>query len=870
MALLNDILKWTESLPSWQRDACRRLFQKESGLMEADYDALYALLKKENGIGVDDALEPAPLVKEHLPAELASGETTILSGLRNLENVNQIPNGHALTFSEDGMTVIYGGNGSGKSGYARVIKRACRARDQSEPIHPNANDPTVANKEPTGKFDVKVGDTLQEIEWSRDATPPDSLSSISVFDSKCARSYITTEQNVAYLPYGLDIVENLASQVLPKISEKLETEIKGIDVSKLPYEHLLGETEVGKEIKNLSPKSDRNAITALGTLTENDTNRIAELEATLKEGNPLAKAEETRRSAMRLKSYAEKLSKPLIWVSVEAVEKLKKLAEEKVAAEDAEKAAADALRSGEQLLAGTGDQVWKLLFEAARRYSTEAAYPEEIFPQSVEGKVCPLCQESMPESAVTRLKRFDRYIQNDVAKTADIARSKVETAKGKIKTADLHIVADAALSDELVALDDSIHQVITDFQASIEARRHSMLQCLTTHSWTDIPALVESPKARIRRLAAHQLRIYRRLVRAADEAKRKKLEKELSELAARQNLSTSLKAIIELLDRMKRKSALEKCRQDLKTGSISNTSKKFATVAVTDELRKALNAEFHALGIGHIKAKLKERSSRGKMYHQLLLDLPVTRKIDEILSEGEQRAIALGAFFAELALTNHSCGIVLDDPVSSLDHWRRRNVARRLVEESKKRQVVVFTHDTSFLGQLRDEIEAAGVPSSTLFLEWQGGFPGCVNEGLPWDHQGYKARINALEQAQSKLAKAWPPYPGEKETTAMRHEYDRLRATLERIIQDVVFNGVVKRYRDWIKVDSLEAVVGFDRAEYEAIAKLHKRSCDVVTAHDPSSAKAATVPTVTDLANDIVALKAIVEAVKTRSKGATA
>ena len=42
------------------------------------------------------------------------------------------------------------------------------------------------------------------------------------------------------------------------------------------------------------------------------------------------------------------------------------------------------------------------------------------------------------------------------------------------------------------------------------------------------------------------------------------------------------------------------------------------------------------------QTKLKERSSRGKMYYQLLLDLPVTNKIDEILSEGEQRAIALG------------------------------------------------------------------------------------------------------------------------------------------------------------------------------------------------------------------------------------
>lgn len=254
------------------------------------------------------------------------------------------------------------------------------------------------------------------------------------------------------------------------------------------------------------------------------------------------------------------------------------------------------------------------------------------------------------------------------------------------------------------------------------------------------------------------------------------------------------------------------------------------------------------------------------MYHQLLLDLPVATKIDEILSEGEQRAIALGSFFAELSLANHSCGIILDDPVSSLDHFRRRNVARRLVEEARTRQVIVFTHDTSFLGQLSDEIETEGIAHSMLFLEWKGGFPGSVNEGLPWDHQGYKARIDALEQAQSKLAKTWPVYPGESEIASMRQQYDRVRATLERVIQDVVFNGVVKRYRDWIKVDSLKDVVGFSRPEYEAIERLHKRSCDVITAHDASSAKAASVPSAIDLGNDIAALKAIVETIHNRRK----
>lgn len=869
MSLLGQILEWTESLPLWQRDACRRLFQKESQLDQNDLSELYSLLKKEGGIrSNDDPLVAIPLAKEHLPTELAPGESVTLVALRELKNVNQIPKDCVLTFSEKGITVIYGGNGSGKSGYARVMKRACRARDRSEPVHPNANDPTASKKVPTAKFDVKVMGVSHEIAWSRDVTPPDLLSSISVFDSNCARSYITSEQDVAYLPYGLDIIESLANEVLPKLSEMLQSEIDKVDVSTLLFEHLFGDTEVGKVIENLSVNSSTEQITSLGTVTEVDIKRIGELEEVLKETSPLEKAKEFKFSATRLKEFADKIAEPLSWVGPNAVEKLQKMNDEKNAAEEAERRAADALRSGEELLPGTGEKVWKLLFEAAQRYATEIAYAGEGFPHSAEIKACPLCQENLPESAVNRLKRFDEYIHNDISKTAETARNMVETAKNKIKAADLKVSANTALSDELTVLDDSLHQVINDFQNSVDARREFMLQCLETSNWAEMPTLSSSPRARIRQLAAQQLKHYRNLKRAADEEQRKKFTNELNELAARQSLARCLDSVIELQNRMKRKSALKKCLPALNTRSISNKSKEFATIAVTEELRAALEEEFKALGIEHIKTKLKERSSRGKMYHQLLLDLPVSIKTDEILSEGEQRAIALGSFFAELALANHSGGIVFDDPVSSLDHWRRCNVARRLVEEAKNRQVIVFTHDTSFLSQLSAEIKDAKIPNSTLYLEWQNGAPGYVNAGLPWDHQGYKERIDALEKEQRKLARSWPVYPGEKEIGEIRHQYDCLRATLERVIQDVVFNGVIQRYRDWIKVKSLEGVVGFNRCEYEAIKKLHKRSCDAITAHDPSSAKAAAVPTAADLGDDIATLIEIVQMIRDRSKAA--
>ena len=871
MALLGEILKWTQTRPLWQRDACRRLLQKETGLEEIDYSELYTLLKREKGIEAEDTVKAEPLANEHLPAEPRSGETVVLVALRDLNNVNQISNDDTLTFAEAGMTVIYGGNGSGKSGYARVMKKACRARDQSESIHPNANQPGAATKQPSAIFDIKVDGALKELEWSRDAKPPDRLSTVSVFDSKCARSYITAEQDVAYLPYGLDIVENLANKVLPGISKKLEAEIGGIDVSKLPFDHLLSETEVGKVISNLSVKTDTNTITSLGTLTEDDIKRIADLEKALKETNPLVKAKESRLSATRLKIYSEKLTKPVVWISGEALEKLQKIGDKKNTSEAAEKQAAEKLRAGEDLLPGTGDQAWKLLFEAARRYSTEAAYPGESFPPTVEDKVCPLCQEDLPGTGIQRLKRFDDYIKNDVAQTAASARKNLETAKGKIEAADLNITADEALSDELRALDDSILQKIVEFQASVESRRESMLNCLETSEWDEIPTLIESPRVRIRQLVAHQVNAYRTLVRAADEEKRKKLEKELIELSARQSLAMSMKAVLELLARMKKKAALEKCRASLKTRPISDKSKEFVTVAVTNELKKALEREFKALGIGHIKTKLKERSVRGKMLHQLLLDLPTTKKIDEILSEGEQRAIALGSFFAELAPANHSCGIVFDDPVSSLDHKRRGRVAKRMAQEASNRQVIVFTHDVVFLEQLRTECKRAAIDPVITSLDRVGLKSGIVTQGLPWVHKSFGERIDALEKAQKGFDKLpWPAEPTEELASQITRQYSFLRATIERVVQDHFLNGTVQRFRDYIEVKRLAEVVGLQQTEVNELFRLNQRCHDVVEAHDPASAKDDPPPTPDELKQDIADLRTLVDAVKERKKAARA
>jgi ABC-type lipoprotein export system ATPase subunit len=865
MTLLNNILKWTQTLPAWQRDAARRLLQCEEGLSANDYAELYGLLKAGHGLPNPDNLVPEPLASCHLPAAIQSGQTVILKEIGKLTHVNRIASDQNLEFSEIGMSVIYGGNGSGKSGYVRVMKQACRCRDQSEKVYPNANDLSSVNKTPTARFRIEQNGTPSIIDWEQGkCIPDDLLSSISVFDSRCARSYLTAEQDVAYLPYGLDIVENMARDVIPELDRRLSEEIRAIDTNTYAFNHLIGETKVGELISKLSARTNPKTVEDLGTLSEEEEKKITDIGKALAEVDPMTKAADLKRFVSRLKNLAENIRKLSLWVNDEAVTRLKKLDDGVVEAEQAEKTAALALQSGEKLLPGTGEPLWKALFEAARKYSTEVAYPGHEFPHISDGALCPLCQSTLDESG-ERLKRFEQYIKDDVAKTASEKRTNLATIIKKIENANLTIAFDQELSDEIDQCDGDIVQAVVNYQTSIDAKRQWMLDAVDRHSWNNPTDITESPYFLLRKLAAQKLLEARTFIKASDEERKKKLQKEHDELVARQNLNKSMQAVLELIDRLKKVADLKKCKTELKTKPISDKSRDFASEAVTKELKAALDIEFSNLGAGHIKTKLKERNEKGKIFHQLLLEIPTNRKIDEILSEGEQRAIALGAFLAELSLADHSCGIVFDDPVSSLDHWRRHYVAHRLAEEAKIRQVIIFTHDTSFLGQLRDEIDKNNIVNKICFLEWKGQYAGNVCDGLPWGHSSYKERIDALEKMHRDLVKLpWQQYPSEDDAAEMLKAYDRMRAAIERVIQDVVFNGVVRRYRDWINIGGLKGVVGFDNSECDEINRLYQRCNDLVDAHDPSSAKNVPVPNVVELCKDITDLKAVIKAIQDR------
>ena len=866
MVLLEEILNWsTTNLTLWQRDAMRRLFKKQI-LDQKDYEDFYAMLKSAHGISDPLNRQSVPLSQEHFPTPRANTTAVILKSMRDLKYVNRIAEKQKLEFSPKGITVIYGRNSSGKSGYSRVLKRACRARDLDEIVYPDAFDPGASRNVPEAIFDIEINGKTLSLTWKRDQPPPDELATIAVFDSRCARVYLDAEQDVAYLPYGLDIVENLAQNVIPKLSEQLNQEISAINTDTLSFSDLLGDTAVGKILATLSVNTDVQKVQALATLTPEEIKRLEDLNRMLTENDPKAKATAQKLLAQRINGLISRIDVAIDFVNDAIVERVKTCDNDTELASQAETIVAKNFLAGEKLLPGTGGQIWKDLFELARRFSTEVAYLGKVFPYVGNDAKCPLCQQQLDQETSKRLQRFEEFIKQETTRTATKMRQERENVEKRLATANVDFGLDAANREELRQLNSALFELVQNFEKIIDTRKTWILNALKTHIWSTPSTLKDDPRVGLKSLSNKCLLQANDFDNASQATQRKLLENERGELQARTQLLPRLQPILELIKRIKLKELLVKCKDDLKTKAISDKAKEFASSAVTTSLKKALDSEFKALDVAFIKTKLTGSVAKGKMKHKLVLDLSIARKLDEILSEGEQRAIAISSFLAELHLAGHQGGIVFDDPVSSLDHERRKLVANRLVEEAKKRQVIVFTHDTTFLGELRDVIEQKNAEHRIVHLDWEGDQPGHVFEGLPWGHKSYGERLDALEKRQKVLEKNWPTHPNEDNRHQIKDAYDDLRATIERVIQDVVFNGVVQRYRDWINVGRLFEVVGFSAVEFKEIDRLHKVCCDITTAHDHSSAKNDPIPNPAELGQCIIDLKAVIETIKNRRK----
>lgn len=199
MSLGQEIADWAASRPAWQRSVLGRLAAGQV-LDGADFEELARQL-------ADGRLElpPAALVAADLPGATESGQCTRLIAVKPVAHVNALLAGEQLTFGTDGLTIVYGDNASGKSGYARLIKKMVRARHQEDVLTNIFEDDKDATPEAVVSFET--GGERRDEPWPGQASRP--LGQVSFYDEACGAAYITTESDVTYRPSALSLIDGL-------------------------------------------------------------------------------------------------------------------------------------------------------------------------------------------------------------------------------------------------------------------------------------------------------------------------------------------------------------------------------------------------------------------------------------------------------------------------------------------------------------------------------------------------------------------------------------------------------------------------------------------------------------------------------------
>lgn len=859
--VLEAILDWSADRPLWQRDALRRIVTAGTP-DDTTLGELLALCKKEHG-AKDITLAPLALEARHLPATPVGGESVALVSLGNIAGVNQLAVGQTLPFEPAGLTIVYGPNGSGKSGYGRVLKRACRARKPGEIV------PDVYNPPPTGKATanfaiLKNGKAEPPICWTDGGTPDLVLSAVSVFDRESGWVHVQEKNEVAFRPFGLDIPDDLAG-VCQALKQRLNAEEQQLlavrdPVFEKPSWNI--STPVGAIMANLSHDTDLATMEELGEMTQDERVQLERLNEDLQK-NPADAAAEHRLFAGNVRRLTATLDRIAVTYNDESLVRLKVLADtarsHRVAADLAAHEAFDGLT-----VRGVGAETWRMLWEAARRYSEQTAYPGAAFPP-VADESCVLCHQPLSVEAKARMGSFEDFVKADAEAHAGKAEKEFANTLSAFRAGKLDVRTIAQTRRRLALKHSALARSVLRFVASLDLRRIKCLRSLSCPDALVLPPLSPSPKAELEKLAENLEAYAAQLYEAADAQGRAKLTLERDSLKDRASVPYLLTIAKKEVKRLNDLRIIRACTTEMATNAITKLGNDIADNVITPRMRDQFQAEIIRLAAEKVRVEIVRSGGQyGSPNYQVRLFANPKAKLHMVLSEGEQTCVALAAFLTELATASHKSALVFDDPVTSLDHRWRERVAERLISEAKVRQIVVFTHDMVFVNDLHDKGIRDNIPMKPVSLSRGPVGTGMVSEGLPWQHARVQDRIDKLEKAARDARKLYDANDEEGYRDTAVKIYDRLRATWERGLEDTVFAGVIHRHRDYIDTKNLKKVTVIDDADVETFRKNFKKCCDLVEAHDPSRVRDGTVPPPNDILADIKVLSDWAESIRKR------
>jgi hypothetical protein len=846
LSLNDDLFDWLTDRPAWQQEAFLRAVSG-APLSDQDHDDIIAMI-------LNDAAAPAPRAvrRADLPADLPSGASVTLDAIRHVEGVNRLAPGGEILLIGQGINVVYGHNGSGKSGWARIPKHAGRA-EVRQPVQGDVYVAEHERPEPIGEIRWSSGNTRQTTRYALREEASSDLAGMSVFDAACGQNLLSKDHEVDYAPQALDGLQRLARAQVAGIA-RIEQRIAALrPIAELDLHAFGPGTKIRLALERLSAETSIERLRAAADVTPEQAERCAHLARQVAEIDGRTSEDSARaaeRDAERLESLAAALDQAATRVDAEAVAKA---AQEHAAVRAAETLLSEmsAARFDGEPMAGVGTEPWMVLWRAAEAFVGDVH--QEPLPSDHDGGRCPLCMQELSPDAHDRLRRFAVFARSDAESQLARARDAVALRQAALpdveRVRETHEAALARCAESSV-LGDAVERWLTVVGATVAG---------LSAARDDAASAPVPPSAGVRELAAGRRAHASELRSLRDPGREAALRDELAELRAAEALAARLDSIERRVRDMKDIVLLEHAKRELTTMPVSTRLRVMAGAFVTDELERALHEHLAALNFQDVHVVACTTSGReGNPRVGLKIKAKSKIALDQVLSDGEQRRLALAFFLAEVSVGSPGQPIVLDDPVCSVDHHGRRHIAKTLARAARDRQVVVFTHELTFFEELVAAAKSLDVAFHHQYVSRSGGRTGRVHDELPWEGTSANKRCKRLRHDLALLEKLHQSDPsGEAYANEATRIAVRLREAFERAVEDDVIAGVVKRGDPAVHITQLRDVAWTPEIHQMAQRGLDDNSA---WAHDRSRAANAAPPTPVELREGIDLLAKLVQA----------
>jgi hypothetical protein len=797
--LKNKIITWLKGYDYWFQYAGNRLLEGEN-VSDNLADKTYQLFKEDYSLKPIEE-ERAEIVFNEIIADAAAVAGNLqLQLIKEIENVNALATGQSITINPN-LTIIYGGNGTGKSGYVRLLNNAFSSRGDKQ-ILPNVFS-DAAPGEPACKF------TFQSAAATYDLAFPLQKSNIefsqySVFDTHSIRVLLEQDNKLDFTPIGFEFFEKVL-QLYEVVKAKLYAEIEANKPTNEFEKFFVNDNAIKNAITNLGAKSNEEELKVLGTYTEEDAAKLSELIAKREELKALdipKRIAELQKILSQLVEFTSKQQAIFDCLKPEDIEHYKSFITSFHKFQELAKQ--EGVKSLEDYdIEGLGSNEWKEFIRASKNYASviEIDRDEKIYPS--DNNNCLFCLQPLSEKESSLINSYWNLLKSEAEGELNRITQAIRELENKLKDL-LPVKFDETTTlFEYVNINDApFASKWKDIVSSSETAKQNVIANLANRN-LDLPMPYFAVSTNEFDTVIAKLKaVIEDLYQKNPLKELEELEKQVQFLTDKSLLSKLLEQVLAYVAAHKWAAKAESSASAFNPRSITIKQGELFSTHITDKYTEIFNKEcgnFNAPSV----VEISQKNARGSTLRKLQVAGMVA---NSVLSEGEQRAISLADFLTEVQMNPSNKGVFFDDPVTSQDHHRREKIAERLVGLALQKQVIVFTHDIAFFIRLKIAAETTATPYGFTTIRNIGGNPGIISPDLPWTAQPVKQRIGTLRDRLVRLKKIEQSGNEDEYLFAAKSWYGLLREGWERAVEERLFKGVVERFSLGVQTQKLKKV----------------------------------------------------------------